>query len=181
MIYASDGTSARLEELQFDLGEGPTYDTFTTAAPVLVPDIDDEDRWPAFLADATDLPVRALFVFPLMLGAACIGTLLSYCTNPGPLDNFTIETGVSLGRAVAGPAFRTAIELAHDEDPDSDAPIETRRQVHQATGMVLHQLDTTATNAFSRMRAYAFTNGSTMRDVARAVVETRLDFSALPE
>jgi hypothetical protein len=47
--------------------------------------------------------------------------------------------------------------------------------------MVLWQLNLTATDAFSRIRAYAFSSGSTVQEVAHDVVNRRLNFAELPE
>src|ERR687897_297323 len=48
-LAASDGQAARLDELQFDLGEGPCWDAMRSAQPVLAPDIRgaEKARWPA--------------------------------------------------------------------------------------------------------------------------------------
>lgn len=181
LIHATDPTAARLEEMQFDLGEGPSYDAFQTASLVLVPDVALADRWPAFLQSAAELTVGAIFTFPLMLGAACTGTVTCYRSSPGILDDKSVKLGESLCRAIAGPAFRRAIVLAEHETPDGEAPIESRREIHQATGMVLGQLDISATDAFSRIRAYAFSSGSTVQEIAHAVVSRRLNFAELPE
>ena len=180
-IHASDDTVARLEELHFDLGEGPLFDAVAHATPVMVPDIRVENRWPTFAQSTLTMDVGALFVFPLMLGAACVGAAMCYRTLPGTLDAAAVETGSSLSRAIAGPTFRHAILLAGVEDADADSPIEMRREVHQATGMVLLQLDVSATDAFARMRAYAFSNGVSLRDVARDVITRRLDFSTVAD
>jgi GAF domain-containing protein len=180
-IHASDDTVARLEELHFDLGEGPLFDTVAQARPVLIPDIRVEKRWPIFAQSTLTMNVGALFVFPLMLGAACVGAAFCYRTQPGPLDAAAVETASGLSRAIAGPTFRHAILLAGVEDADADSPIEMRREVHQATGMVLLQLDVSATDAFARMRAYAFSNGVSLRDVARDVISRRLDFSTVAD
>ena len=181
LIHATDTTAARLEEMQFDLGEGPSFDAFATAALVSVPDLGATERWPVFLRSVAELTVGAIFTFPLMLGAACTGTVTCYRTTPGSLDEQADEIGASLCRAVAGPAFRRAILLAEHESPDQDAPIESRREIHQATGMVLDQLDISATDAFSRIRAYAFSSGYTVQEIAHAVVSRRLNFAELPE
>ena len=181
LIHATDATSARLEEVQFDLGEGPSLEAFTTAAYVSVPDLGTTDRWPAFVRSAADLPVAAVFTFPLMLGAACTGTVTCYRSTPGALSDQAAELGTSLCRAIAGPAFRRAIVLADDESPDQAAPIESRREIHQATGMVLTQLDISATDALSRLRAYAFSSGYTVQEIAHDVVSRRLNFAELPE
>lgn len=177
VVHASDDTAARLEEIHFDLGEGPLFDCLHMTRPVLIPDVAATDRWPMFLSQAHGMNAAAIFLFPLTLGAVSIGAVLCYRSSPGGLDASAVEVGCAIGRAIAGPAFRLAIEMAADEHPDEEAPIEMRREVHQATGMVLLQLDTTATDAFARMRAYAFSSGVSLSDVARDVVTRRLDFS----
>jgi GAF domain-containing protein len=178
LIHASDATAARLEEIHFDLGEGPLFDAFETENAVLVPDLAADARWPLFLSQAHGADAAAVFAFPLALGAACVGTVLCYRAAAGGLDAAEVEMGMNLSRAVAGPAFRQA--MIHADEHESDAsPVEMRREVHQATGMVLLQLDVSATDAFARMRAYAFSHGSTLREVAHDVVARRLDFSTM--
>jgi hypothetical protein len=177
VVHTSNDTAAQLEEIQFTLGEGPLFDCFSTAAPVLVPSVGDDARWPLFVSHTHELNAAAIFVFPLTLGAACVGTVLCYRDVAGRLDKDSIEVGSGLARAISGPALRRAIELAGDEAADDNAPIEMRREVHQATGMMLVQLDITATDALARMRAYAFSHGVGLREVAKNVVTGHLDFS----
>ncbi|MET0955260.1 MAG: ANTAR domain-containing protein [Cryobacterium sp.] len=181
LIHATDRTAARLEEMHFDLGEGPLFDAFAGAALVRVPDLAETERWPAFLRSATELKVGAIFVFPLMLGAACTGAVTCYRTLPGPLDDADADIGASLCRAIAGPASLQAIALAQDEPSTDDYPRELRREVHQATGMVLWQLNISATDAFARIRAYAFSSGCTVQEVAHDIVSRRLNFAELDE
>lgn len=38
-VCATDAAAARIDELQFDLGEGPCWEAFTVHRPVLVPDL----------------------------------------------------------------------------------------------------------------------------------------------
>ena len=63
---------------------------------------------------------------------------------------------------------------------ESAAAPALRREVHQATGIVLVQLDTTATVAYARLQAYAFANGRTVLTVARDVVAGSLTFEETP-
>lgn len=181
LVHATDATATQLEEMQFDLGEGPSLDVFTTASRVFVTDLAATDRWPAFLRGAAELGVGAVFTFPLLLGAACTGTVTCYRTDAGPLDAQAADLGDSLCRASAGPAFRRAIVLADHESPNDETPIETRREIHQATGMILSQLDITATDALSRLRAYACSSGQTVHAIAHDVTSRRLNFADLPE
>jgi hypothetical protein len=179
LVHASDGTAALLEEAHFDLGEGPVFDSFENERAVLVPDLASDRRWPLFLSRAQTASVGSVFVFPLTFGAAGVGTVLCYRAEAGELSAAAAELGTDLSRAVAGPAFRQAMLLARDEQPHDSTPIELRREVHQATGMVLLQLDVSATDAFARMRAYAFSHGITLREVAHDVVARDLDFSTI--
>jgi hypothetical protein len=78
MVHGSDVVAARLGDLQFDLGEGPSVDAFRERQPVLVPDVGDSgaaagERWPAFAPAGLAAGARALFAFPLQLGAAQLG------------------------------------------------------------------------------------------------------------
>src|SRR5690242_18990636 len=77
-IYAaSDPMTEHIEELQFVLGEGPCWDAFATRRPVLVPQLDGGSaaRWPMYAPAAHDSGIRAVFSFPLQLGAVRLGVL----------------------------------------------------------------------------------------------------------
>lgn len=52
-----------------------------------------------------------------------------------------------------------------------------RVEVHQATGMVVAQLQISATNALARLRAHAFVGQRLPIDVCRDVVARRLVFT----
>ena len=181
LLYASDSVAARLEELHFDLGEGPLFDCVASGNAILVPDVANAHDWPMFLSDAQDMSTAALYVFPLTLGAVSIGAVLCHSSIPDTFGPDDAALGSALSRAIAGPALRLAVSMAGGGDADDATPIETRREVHQATGMVLLQLNSTATDAFARMRAYAFSNGISLREVAKNVLAHDLDFSALKD
>src|SRR5690349_15667850 len=69
--YASDAVSARVEQLQFLLGEGPCRDAFATAGPILAGDLRApvwRERWPAFAPAAVLAGAQAVFALPLRVG-----------------------------------------------------------------------------------------------------------------
>jgi GAF domain-containing protein len=183
-IAASDDVAARIDELQFDLGEGPQWDCVRTGRPVLVPDLRDDAGmlWPLFLAGVAALPVRALFTLPLMMGAVTVGAVTLHRSVPGALSEQQQSDAITIAAAIAGIAVDQALRSALREDDDGTRLSPgLRREAHQATGMILVQLDTTATDAFARLRAYAFATGSTVQAVAVEVLERRLDFTDLPD
>lgn len=182
-VTASDALAARLEAMQFELGEGPHWDALRSGRPALHNDLGAAATracWPVFGPSAWNAGARALHSFPLFLGALPVGVVDLYSTESGAAWGKTlVETGVDLATAAAPPAVRFATQSA-----DADAPVqqfapEMRREVHQATGMVLVQLDSTVDVAMSRLRAYAFATDRSLDLVAADVVAGRLDFSEL--
>lgn len=180
-IFASDTTSARLDELQFDLGEGPRWEAVRTRRPVLLPYVksDGHAQWPVFAKALLELDVAALFVFPLTLGAIDIGVVELYSTIPGPLSPTDHSTALRRTDDAAWKLLRHILAGVPGDvaDPVRDTAIQSRREVHQATGMVLAQTGMTATDSLLLLRAHAFSHGLTVREVARGVVSRNLDFT----
>ena len=183
-VCASDAVAARIDEIQLELGEGPHWDALRNSRPVLVPDLGASaaGRWPVFTPAARELGVRAVFAMPMFLGAATVGVAGLYAVRSGVLDARAVAMAVRLTAGLSRRAVRQALEWAED-DGSGEAPAAPamRREVHQATGMILAQLDITATEAFTRLRAHAFASSLSVHDVARAVVARELDFRDLPE
>jgi hypothetical protein len=181
-IAASDLLAATLDELQFDLGEGPHWQAMDTARAVLVADLASSlsSAWPMFASAALAHGVNAMFALPLRLGAVVIGAVDLYRLEAGPLDFEEIQAAERLARRAASESVRLAVQSAR-ADARPDAAPAFRREVHQAVGMIVVQLDTTATDAFARLRAYSFATGRPLRDLALDVVHRRLDFSTLPD
>lgn len=183
-ICATDTTAARVESLQFELGEGPHWDAMRTGLPVLCPNLDnrDPDLWPVFASAARDLDVAAVFAFPMTIGAASIGAVDLYCATPRRLDAHQVSLASSMAGRVATAAVRAATDLANEASgPDTGLAPSLRREVHQAIGMIQAQLGTTASDAFARLRAHAFSTGQPVEHVALDVVAKRLDFSTITD
>ena len=177
-VSASDDTAGWLDELQFSLGEGPCWDAMDADAPVSAPDLRSgvDARWPAFIdAVNTETRVAALHAFPLVLGSLEIGAVDVYSTAPGELSESQIADGSALATIATWQVLRTMLDRERLEDVPIAA---SRREVHQATGMVLVQLGVTAKDAELIIRAHAFATGRTVVQVAAEVVARQLDFSA---
>lgn len=181
MICASNAVAARIDELQFDLGEGPRWQALQTRRPVLVPQIHtgSHSAWPVFAKALKGLDVAAVFVFPLTFGALDIGVAELYSSVPVALSPADHSTALQLADAVTRQLLRQLLTLAPGDGTDTppDGSPLSRREVHQATGMVLAQAGTSATDALLLLRAYAFAQGRTVREVARDVVARTLDFT----
>jgi hypothetical protein len=181
VVCATDEISAQIEDLQFTLGEGPCVEAAKTRAPVLVEDLTEQTgpgmrRWPAFTPGATLAGARAVFAFPLRIGTINVGVLNLYRAEPGALSPDQL-TGALLAADAAALAL---LDLDTTSDgafaDDGNVRANYQMQVHQATGMVSVQLGVSVGDAFLMLRARAFSDGSSVSQVARDVVERRLRF-----
>ncbi|MBW4043310.1 MAG: GAF and ANTAR domain-containing protein [Acidobacteria bacterium] len=182
-MTSSDPLAARLESMQFELGEGPHWDALRSGRPALHNDLGTEatlSAWPVFGPAAWHEGARALYSFPLYLGPLAVGVIDLYSSEAGePWHEALVGKGLELASAAAAPAVELATRSAASETPLNAVVAEMRREVHQASGMVLVQLDTSVEIAMSRLRAFAFASGKSLDTVAADVVAGRLDFSEL--
>ena len=181
VVCATDDVAARIEELQVTLGEGPCVDAVRCAGPVLVPDLDRPDgvvvsRWPGFMEGAGAVGVRAVFAFPLRIGAINLGALDLYRTTRGDLDADQVA-GALMAADAAALALLDLGPAGGGFADDHSTRATYHLQVHQATGMVQAQLDVTTESAFAMLRARAFATGRPLVDIANDVVERRLRFT----
>jgi hypothetical protein len=181
-LLASNAIAEELEELQFLLGQGPCMDAAAGRGPVLVPDLagpDAQRRWPVFAPAAVDHGIRGMFAFPVATGAALVGVLDAYRHRPGPLDQRELADALMFADAMLLLALDSRGGIATDLSDLLDTPLSARRaHVHQATGMVAAQLEVSVIDALAALRAFAFTRGRRLDDVAADVVGRRIRLSA---
>lgn len=176
VLAATDERARHMEELQFALGEGPCVEASDEGRPVLEPDLmaDGSLRWPRFGAAVLDAGVRAVFAFPLRVGAIRVGVLDLHRDTPGPL------TAAELGEASAFAAAVTEVVLDLQDNDDTGSALadrlDSRAEVHQATGMIMVQLGISLSEALLRLRAHAYATGRTVPAVAADVVSRRMVF-----
>lgn len=180
-VCTTDDVSDVIEQLQYDLGEGPCVDAYQDDRPVLEPDLarPRTPRWPAFTGPAVEAGARAVFGFPLHVGAVRLGALNLYCEQPGPLTDDQHADAL----VMADIAAQAVLVLQAEAPPgqlagELEAVADFHYVVHQATGMVAAQLETSVAQALIRLRAHAFGNGRKLAEVAADVVARKLRFDA---
>lgn len=180
-LCTTDGVSALIEQMQYDLGEGPCVDAYNEDRSVFEPDLahPSTPRWLAFTGPVVAAGALAVFGFPVQVGAVRLGALNLYNDRPGPLT----DDQQADARVMADVAAQAVLLLQADAPPDTvAAELETNANyqyvVHQASGMVAAQLDVTVGQALARLRAHAFGNDRSLTEVVRDVVDRRLRFDA---
>ncbi|NYI47753.1 hypothetical protein BJ993_004833 [Nocardioides aromaticivorans] len=182
VIGTSGAVASRLEEIQFDLGEGPSLDASRYDRTVGSDDLGDGVllRWPAFAPAALAAGVRAVTAVPLSVGGVRLGSLSMYRSAPGRLDVQQQTAAQAYGGAAVVVLLHLqdripSVDLTRDAlHPDLGAPVAHRAEIHQATGFLSVKASVGMTEALLLLRAHAFAADRSLLDVARDVLAGRL-------
>jgi hypothetical protein len=168
---AASGDLARAgDDLQYRLGEGPCLDAVGTSAAVHAADLDAEDRWTRWRAQAArDLGVRSMLSVRLATRERTLGTLNLYGREPNafPVAAVTLAgsyaTHVSLNYARAR------------ERQDLETALASRTVIGQAQGILMERHRITADRAFAVLSAASQESNVRLVEVARRLVDTGED------
>lgn len=177
-VCASDPLSARRDEIQFDLGEGPCWQAHSTNRPVVESDLatTPPTAWPAAAAALTEAGVASVAAFPLSYGRLDLGAVDLYSDDRRELTDVEVDQAETLA-CIAGRAVLTRALDALEAGDDSLFPTTFTREVHQASGMVMVQLGVGVDEALLVIRGHAWSSGRPLREIASEIVLRRLDFS----
>ncbi len=178
VLAASSPESEVIEQLQFTLGEGPCMDAYAFGQPVLTPDLSEGvgRRWPGYSSAAQDHGVRAVFAFPLQIGAARLGAMDVCRDHPGSLSTPDLHQALAFAKAAMLALVNAQEHTGGDERSVLGRVMEDSILVYQAQGMVQVQLGVSLAEAMARLRAYAFAHDRALNAVAADVVARRVVF-----
>jgi len=180
-LCTTDRISHLVDDLQYTFGEGPSIDAYSKGKVVAEPQltIPSMYRWPALTLPAINAGVRALFGFPVRIGAIRLGALHLYRTRPGPLEDDQYSDSLvmadTLAQAILSAQAHSSPGHFAVESPDG---ANFHFVVHQAAGMISVQLDISVTEAMIRLRARAIRTERSIDEVALDLVGRHLRFSA---
>ncbi|KAA0925424.1 ANTAR domain-containing protein [Streptomyces apricus] len=178
LVWYSDPVSARVEDLQFVLGQGPSLFLAEDDKVLQLPDLArlPAERWPQFAAEAEELGVAALFVWPVHIGAVRAGTMTGYRRTAGPLSSRQTSEGWLVADALAEQVLqRWPSGTADYDDPNHSGTVDLHRaEVHQATGVLSARHGIPLAEALDRLRSQAYTSGRSLTETARSIVEREL-------
>ncbi|MHB8293196.1 MAG: GAF and ANTAR domain-containing protein [Acidimicrobiales bacterium] len=179
-VCTTNPVSTLIEDLQYTLGEGPCVDAHSRGVPVAEADLaaPTVSRWPAFGPPAVARGARAVFGFPVRIGAVRLGALNLYRDQPGGLSDDQHADAL----VMADVAAQSILSLQADAPPGTlaaelEAGADFHLVVHQAAGMVSIQLDIRVAEALLRLRAHAFATETPLAEVAQSVVDRQLRFA----
>ncbi|MEU3464734.1 ANTAR domain-containing protein [Streptomyces sp. NPDC006733] len=177
LVWFSDATSGRLEDLQFVLGQGPALLSEDATDVREVPDLERllAQQWPQYAAEAKGLGVAALFVWPVHIGALQVGTMTGYRRTPGALSTEQSAQGWLIADALAQHVLNHWPSHSGGDDLGHAGAVELHRAVvHQATGVLSVRLDVPLAEALDRLRAHAYASGQSLTAAAHVILEQQL-------
>ncbi len=170
----------RLEEVQFETGEGPGTDAATTGRPVLYPDLHTQPMpYPFFAPRLHEVAadIAAVYAFPLTLGTHTFGTAQCLRFDPLRLDAMALAHTAAAVDATAGLVADFCLPHLAADEPLPWEPAETLDAhwgtTYRATGVLAGILDTSLPNAHARLRALAFATGRPLPALAHAILHHR--------
>ncbi len=180
VVAATDGIATVVEELQFELGEGPGVDALRQEGPVLRSDLrSTTGRWPMFAPAAIAAGVQAAFAFPLQVGGIRLGVLDLYRDTPGALIDGILSEALAYAEAATAVLLHLQA-LSHPSGglhPQLTGFTADRAEIHQATGMISAQAGVSLVEALLLIRARSYSTSRTMLAVSRDVLDRRLRFN----
>lgn len=173
-IAQSGDLAVALDEQQFALGDGPTFDARKSPIAIISNDIHDASsrmRWPAFSHAVEQFDIRGVFAFPLRIGNAYIGVFTAYRPVPGDPNAQEYADGLILAALAAAEIVR----LQAGEDPDGipeifEAGLYDQSPLQVAAGMVAESLNCSIVEALVRIRSRAFVDGTALNIIAQQVL-----------
>jgi hypothetical protein len=181
-VCATDPHTARLDEIQLDFGEGPCWESMGTHRPVLEPDLQRSNNtsWPLARQALHETGLGAVFAFPLVVAGINIGAVDLYAAAATAITDQQQREGTLLAAILARQVLRRAVVVAEQSQQDGTAwdTEFSRREIHQASGMILAQMGVSPDDALLVLRGHAFATGRSVREIAGDVVAGNLDFTA---
>ncbi len=154
-----------LHDTAYGLGEGPGFDAYTTAGPVIADRSRARALWPWFTPAAAALGVGQMAAFPLRVGTLVYGSVSAYSRLDEPipcevrqrLEWMAVRAGGCVARRIT-------------DDPDGGVSAVSYPEVHTACGMIAAEARIRLDEALARLRAHAFATGRALPTLAAEVV-----------
>lgn len=156
--------AAECDALQETLREGPCLESAIEQRTIRIDDMDSDDRWPRFAAEASRLGVKSMICFQLYVEGYNFGALNLHSTRVRAFGEDAESIG-ALFAAHAAIAFSSA-----REEQQIRAALTTRDVIGQAKGMLMERYGLGAQAAFALLSKLSQDTNTRLADLAHQVV-----------
>ena len=180
LVAASAEQVELLELLELQSEEGPCLDSYRTGLPVSSSDLTETEAWPRFRQAVLASGFRAVQALPLRLRGDVIGALNLFRVEPGGLGSGDLAVCQAIADvATIGLLQARAVREAQLLADQLSIALRSRVVIEQAKGVLAERSNVDMDTAFRVLRRYARHHNLRLADVAKDVVDRRLDLSQI--
>lgn len=172
-VARSDDNALPLDESQYRAGDGPCLSSIREQTIVHLPDLTQDNRWPAFTEAARTAGVGSSLSVPLILEGEARAGLNLYSTRS---HGFTADD-ISLVETYsyhASKALRLAVRISQLAEAKAHllAAMEARTTIDLAAGAIMAQNRCNQETAMKILKIASSSRNIKLRDVAASVVDS---------
>jgi transcriptional regulator with GAF, ATPase, and Fis domain len=164
-VAATEALVYELDQVQYDLDEGPCLDALRREPFQRIDDMPAEQRWPRYAAKAADAGIRAQMALELYNDEHSMGGLNLYSRHLNAFDEETRHAAWLF-------ATHAALAMGHEQLEESlNQALITRKVIGQAIGAVMQRFELDEDRAFQFLVRTSNTSNIKLRDVAQQIVD----------
>jgi GAF domain-containing protein len=156
----------RVDQAQYDTGQGPCLDSLYEHRSVRLSDLRTERRWPEFAARARDLGVGSMLSVQLYVTGENLGALNLHSSRPQAFDDESEQVALLF-------ATHASVAMADAETEEHlNTAVVSRDLIGQAKGILIERYKITGHEAFRLLVVASQTTNIKLIEIARHLVET---------
>lgn len=170
-VACSDPLAARIDELQYELDDGPCLQAMRDGRMARIDDTADKALWPEFEAQAASRGIRSCLALPLNSGGEPAGALNLYARTASAFGPAGTQRAADFALNAAG-ALVLAVRLASHVEliEQLRSSLVSRTVIDQALGIIMARERCTQARAFSILRSASQNSNVKLRDIASEIV-----------
>jgi len=183
VMASSSERSDALDLLQTQNEEGPCFECYHRGQPVFSDNLEtDAGRWPTFAPMAVQKGLRSVQAIPMRVRGQTVGALNLFRAETGRLDerDMPVAQGMADIAAIALLQERVVRESRGVVEQLQGA-LSSRVVIEQAKGILAERNHVGVDVAFAQLRAYARARNRRLSDIARELIDGRLDAAKLSQ
>jgi GAF domain-containing protein len=170
-VACSDQVAARVDEVQYELDDGPCLHAMRDGRMVRIEDTAEKAHWPEFEALAAAHGIRSCLALPLNADGKPVGALNLYSGKASAFGAAEARRAENFAENASG-ALSLAMRLASHAALIAQlrSSLTSRTVIDQALGIIMAREHCTQARAFAILRAASQNSNVKLRDIASAVV-----------
>lgn len=172
-IAGSSETATALDRIEQELGEGPCLEALQTERPVVLPDTDDDRRWPEYSKSLTAAGAHSVLGVPLDLGNDS-AALNFFAPAAETFTEAAVQEAVVFAD-MAGQALSLAVRISTADlvIAELKEALETRSVISMACGIIMEQDNCSQEQAFTVLTSASQNRNEKLRDLAEEIVKKK--------